>query len=135
MTPATHDLVVRIAEAMRAAAVTAARGPAHDLARGGYDKEARAHNSAAHDVGRIDIEAIVAIVAELAMPSHEIDAFYAAARANGFNTSHRDDGSFIYPQTENVFAVWRAAVRRGELNPIDRSPAPQHKAGTGVAAD
>jgi hypothetical protein len=135
MTAVANDHLVRVAIAVRSAAAVAARGNADDLARGGYSKEASARNGAAHDVSRINVEAIVAATTEQAPPAGQLDAFYAAARANNFNTSHRDDGSFIYPQTQNAFNVWLAAVRFDQINSIDRSPAPQDKAGTGVAAD
>lgn len=133
MTPEVHDLAMRVGEAVQAAAMTAARGNAEALARGGYDKEAAAHHSAAHGVKRIDVAAIVAQVAELAPNVAEQDAFAAAARAALFDCNRRPAGDYVHPITARVRTVWSAAVRWARLN--DRSPAPQHKAGEGVAAD
>lgn len=133
MTPVDKDFAVRVAAAMKAACVTAARGHVDILARGGHDVSARAHNNAAHDVAQIDIEAIVATVAELAPDLTEQEAFTKAARASMFDCARHADDTFYYPITARAHAIWMAAVRWARLN--DRSPAPQDKVDTGVAAD
>jgi hypothetical protein len=117
MTAVDKDFAVRVATAVRSAAVVAARGPAHDLARGGHDASARAHNNAASDVARIDLEAIIAAVAELAPDMTEQAAFTKAARASMFDCARHADGTFYYPITGRAHAIWLAAVRWARLNP------------------
>lgn len=133
MTPQVHDLAMRVAQAVQAAAAHAAGGNAHETARRGHDVAARTQEHAAHAVKRLDIASIVAQVAEIAPIAAEQEAFTAAARSNLFDCNRRPTGEYVNPFTSRAHAVWQAAVRWTNLT--DRSPAPQDKAETGVAAD
>lgn len=117
MNAQTHDLLMRVAEAVRSASAKAALGDAHIDARGGRNEAARERNGAAWAVGRIDIAAIVADVAELAPNLAEDEAFNRAAHANQFNTMPGSTDGFAHPITARARAVWQAGVRWARLNP------------------
>lgn len=113
MSPQTHDLMLRVAQAVRMAASTAARGRAADLERGDFMKEAGCYNSAANAVNKLDLEAIVNQVGEIAPNLSARKAFDQAAVSAGFNAHRRDDSSLLHPSTERAEKVWLAGVRWG----------------------
>jgi hypothetical protein len=132
MTPQVHDFALRVATAIRDACAAAAYGTASTDERGDRYKDAEKQRMAASRIRRVDLAAIVAGIAEEVPTPAERDAFIAAARPALYDCTLTAGGEFYYPMTARAFTLWQAGVRRG-LN--DRSPAPQDKAETGVAAD
>jgi hypothetical protein len=111
MTPETHDLLMRVAEAVQSASFNAALGDYEGNKMRGHHASADGQRSAAHAVKQLNVAAIVATVAEISPEVPEVEAFKRAAAANHLNTLVGQDGSFKNPMTVKAQAIWGAAVR------------------------
>jgi hypothetical protein len=112
VTPRALDVVlsVRVAEALRDAAIDKISCDIPDARQGDDMRRAEILTEAVKALRGLDVEAVLDDLRARPVAA-EAEAFDAAAKLASFNVARLDNGEFLHPITRRVHAVWKAAVR------------------------
>jgi hypothetical protein len=118
-------LSVRMLEALRDEAI-AYLGQSVPDARQGDDKQVLVMQAAMASLRRLDLDKVLGDLLAAPVPD-EMAAFERAANLGAFNTTRKNDGSFLHPITQRAHAIWTAGVRWQQLQQLNNQ-APQRRA-------
>ncbi|HWV62536.1 MAG TPA: hypothetical protein VN019_02860 [Oxalicibacterium sp.] len=122
ITPRALDIVlsVRVAEALRDAAIAKISAEIPNLRQGDDHRRADVLTAAITTLRLLDVEAVLGDLRAQPVPG-ETEAFERVAKMNAFNVQ-QFDGDYFHPITRRVHAVWRAATRWQQLHDATQHP-------------
>jgi hypothetical protein len=126
-TPRTTDVVlsIRMLEALRDEAIVYL-GQSMPDARQDDQQHLLVLQAAMTSLRRLDLDKVLGGLLAAPVPD-EVAAFERAANLAAFNTTRKNDGSFLHPITQRAHAIWTAGVRWQQLQQLN-TQAPQRRA-------